>query len=67
MAVQIIPTDKTEVTKLVCPACGERVKQVGLHKGSIISGLSFKCKKCGMYWEVKTTKDVKEAKDLRDN
>jgi transposase-like protein len=67
MSLQIIPTDKTDVTKIVCPACGERVKQIGLRKGSIIEGLSFKCKKCGTYWEVKTTKDEKEAKDLRDN
>ena len=59
MSVQIIETDKKEVTKIACPACGERVKQIGLRKDSVIDGLSFKCKKCGMFWEVKTTTTTK--------
>ena len=57
MSVEIKLTEKTEVTKLACPACGERVKQIGLQKDSVIEGLSFKCKKCGLFWEVKTTKE----------
>lgn len=57
MSVEITLTDKTEVTKLACPACKERVKQIGLQKDSIIKGLSFKCKKCGLFWVVESKKD----------
>jgi transposase-like protein len=61
MALQIVATERTEVTKLVCPECGEKVKQVGLRKDSTIEGLSFKCKRCGRYFEVKTTKELNKA------
>lgn len=59
MALHIEKTGRTEVTKLVCPECGEKVKQIGLRKDSTIDGLSFKCKRCGEYFEVKTTKEDK--------
>lgn len=58
MALRIVSTERTEVTKLACPACGEKVKQIGLRKDSVIDGLSFKCKRCGLYWEVKTTNEL---------
>ena len=47
-------TKPQEVTKLSCPACKEQVSRVGLIKGSTVDGLSFKCKKCGKLWVVKT-------------
>jgi predicted RNA-binding Zn-ribbon protein involved in translation (DUF1610 family) len=52
--LEIIPASVSEVTKLVCPHCGEKVSRVGLLKESRVEGLTFKCKKCGMLWEVKS-------------
>ncbi|MBQ7363752.1 MAG: hypothetical protein IJW48_04810 [Clostridia bacterium] len=43
-----------EVTKIVCPECKEPLHRVGLLKNSKIDGLSFKCKRCGGMWKVKT-------------
>ena len=54
--LEIVTTERQEVTKLVCPDCKERVKGVGLAKGSSITGIVFKCRKCGAWKEVKTTK-----------
>ena len=48
------------VTKLVCPHCGEKVRSVLLTKDSRIEGLSFKCKRCGSCWAVKTTAPTKQ-------
>ena len=47
-------TEPKEVTKICCPACKEQLPRVGLPKGSIVDRLSFKCKKCGKFWELKT-------------
>ena len=55
MSMTISPAAKTEVSKIVCPSCGERVKNVGLLKDSRVKGLVFRCKRCGAYHEVKTT------------
>lgn len=52
--LKITPTDTTEVTKISCPKCNDKLPRVGLQKGSKIEGLSFKCKKCGSIWSVKT-------------
>lgn len=54
MSIIITPTDSREITKLVCPECGERVKNVALRKDSRIEGLTFKCKRCGRLFSVKT-------------
>ena len=54
MSIIITPTDSREITKLVCPECGERVKNVALRKDSRIEGLTFKCKRCGRFFSVKT-------------
>ncbi len=54
MPIIITPQEKNEVTKIVCPGCNERVRLVGLLKESKISGLTFKCKRCGKLWNVKT-------------
>jgi len=43
------------ITKLVCPHCGEKVQRIALTKESRVEGLSFKCKRCGQYWSVKST------------
>ena len=40
--------------KIACPECGEKVPRVGLLLGSKIKGLTFRCRKCGRLWEVKT-------------
>ena len=50
----IVPAKESEVTKLVCPHCHERVQRIGIVKGSKIEGLTFKCRRCGQLWEVKT-------------
>lgn len=54
MPMTITPAEKAEVTKIVCPECSERVKSVGLLKSSRIDGLTFRCKRCGKLWIVKT-------------
>lgn len=48
------PAEAAEVTKISCPKCNEKVPRVGLLKGSKVEGLTFKCKRCGSFWEVKT-------------
>lgn len=50
--LEIIPTEASEVTRLTCPKCGEKVPRVGIKKGSHIEGLTFKCKRCGELCEV---------------
>lgn len=52
--LKIIPIDITDVTKLVCPHCKEKVSRVGLTKESQVVGLVFKCKRCSKFWEVRT-------------
>lgn len=44
----------SEITKLVCPHCGEKVQRVAFAKDSKIEGFSFKCKRCGSFWNVKS-------------
>lgn len=50
----ITPAEKTEITHIVCPYCREKLSRVGLRKNSKIVGLTFKCRKCGRLWNVKT-------------
>ena len=50
----ITAAKKSEVTKLVCPHCREKLARVGIKKGSKLEGLTFKCRRCGLLWEVKT-------------
>jgi len=53
MALEIVETTRCDVTRLVCPGCGEKVGYVGLLRNSRTDGLTFKCKKCGRLWAVK--------------
>ena len=55
MPVTIKRAASADITKIVCPECGERVKCVGLLKDSRIEGLTFRCKRCSQLWEVQTT------------
>lgn len=50
----ITPAVNTAITKIVCPACGERAARIGLLPGSKVEGLTFKCRKCALLWEVKS-------------
>lgn len=52
--VKISPCERAEVTRLVCPRCGEKVRGVGLLKDSTVRGLSFSCKRCHERWQVET-------------
>lgn len=52
--LKIKPVESSGVTKISCPLCNEKIPRVGLLKGSRVDGLTFKCKKCGNFWEVKT-------------
>jgi len=52
--LSITPTVKSEITHIVCPQCNEKVPRIGLQKDSKIDGLTFKCRKCGKLWTVKT-------------
>ena len=54
MPIIMKKTERKDFTKLKCPDCGERVKNVGILKESKIEGLTFKCKKCDSTWSVKT-------------
>ena len=56
MSLLITPTKPDDITRLVCPQCGEKVRGVGLLKGSSVSGLTFTCKRCRHLWQVTTTK-----------
>lgn len=50
---KIIPAEASNaITKLSCPYCGERIPRVGLLRGSRVSGLTFRCGRCGRFWEV---------------
>lgn len=50
----ITPTEASDITKLVCPHCKEKVPRIGFAKDSKIIGLVFKCKRCGKGWTVTT-------------
>lgn len=50
----ITQTTESEITKIVCPNCKEKVPRIGLQKDSKVKGLTFKCKKCNKLWTVKT-------------
>lgn len=50
--LKIIPAEGANITKLICPHCNERVRGVGVRKESFIVGLTFKCRRCSMLWEV---------------
>ena len=52
--MKIVPAEFSKVTKIVCPACGERAARIGLLPNSRIEGLTFKCKKCARLWAVST-------------
>lgn len=59
MAISVVPTErrseKGEITRIVCPECGEKVRGVGLLKNSRVDGLVFRCRKCGAFLTVETT------------
>lgn len=52
--IKITPAPSAANTKIICPACNEKIPRIGLLPGSKIEGLTFKCKRCGALWEVKT-------------
>ena len=54
MAVTITPAQKSDVTRIICPECGEKVRGVGLLKDSSVRGLTFTCKRCRALWHVET-------------
>lgn len=53
--IVILPTEVSDITKIQCPSCGEKVRSIGLLKGSRVDGLTFKCRKCGKLWRITTT------------
>lgn len=52
--LHITPAQGAAITKIMCPGCNEKIPRIGLLPGSKIEGLTFKCKRCGALWEVKT-------------
>lgn len=54
MPLTITPTEIQEITRIACPDCKEKVRAVGLLRDSKIDGLTFKCKRCGNLWKVKS-------------
>lgn len=53
--LKVIPAKESEITRLVCPHCKERVPRVGIKKDSRCEGITFRCRRCGMLWEVEAT------------
>ena len=58
----ITPARECEITKVICPQCGERLPKVGLLKSSHIEGMTFRCGKCKKLWAVSSEPDRKEQK-----
>lgn len=52
--LEIVPTTASQVTRIACPECKEKIPKIGLRKGSKIDGLTVYCHKCKTYYEVKT-------------
>lgn len=56
MSISVVPTDKraekNELTRLICPQCGEKVRGVVLLKESRVEGLLFQCRRCGAHLSV---------------
>ena len=52
--ISVTSAQRQEVTRIVCPVCGERVKGVGLVRNSEVRGLTFRCARCGGLWEVRS-------------
>ena len=52
--IKIVPAKESEVTRIKCPHCNERVARVCVKKGSKCEGLLFECRRCGMRWEFKS-------------
>lgn len=50
----IFPAKVSDVTKIICPQCNEKVPRIGLKQDSKVDGLTFKCRRCGELWEVKS-------------
>lgn len=45
--LKITKTEPAKVSSIHCPDCGEKLARVGLLTASKITGLTFKCKRCG--------------------
>ena len=54
MPITITPAEKQDVTKIVCPHCGLRLRDVALAKGSKTDGLLFVCSRCKNRWNLKS-------------
>lgn len=54
MSLIITTTKPTDITRIACPQCGEKLRGVGLLKGSTVTGLTFTCKRCRNLWHVET-------------
>lgn len=52
--ITMTPAPKSDVTRLYCPECKEKVRGMGLIKDSIVTGLSITCRNCKRMWLVKT-------------
>ena len=52
--LSITPAVKSDITHIVCPHCKDKLARVGLEKDSKINGLTYKSRKCGKLWTVKT-------------
>lgn len=53
MSLEVKPaekiTERGEITKILCVHCGEKIRGVGLLRGSRVEGLVFRCRGCGGY------------------
>lgn len=59
MSLKIEPTIEQSVTRITCPICKRNVKGIGLLKGSVVDGLTFKCSRCNRFWIVKSAQPKK--------
>lgn len=65
MGIRVVPSVPKELTRISCIACGKRVRGVGLAKDSIVSGLNFRCERCGKYCEVETDKITNDCESSK--
>ncbi len=50
------PAMVQDVKRISCPSCKEKIHGVGLTRGAKVDGLTFKCRRCGRFWEVQQEK-----------
>ncbi len=62
MPLEITNCQREEMTRVICPDCGEWVRGIWLLKSSRIEGLIFRCSRCGAHKKVRAEPEEKVNK-----